>query len=222
MTACWVGLVLGFVFAGSGAAAVPEELLRGGWEEFKKSEAGQRKIDPEDLDTNLVAVAILHATNQQRQEQKLAPLQYHEGARKAAALQARIMQERGSISHVNPDQPNLRTLEDRVKAAGLKYQFIAENVATAFGIKYEAGKPFYPRTENGQEVFSYEPRGEPIPPHSYASFAEALVENWMSSPGHRKNILNEAAEFLGASCFPKTDETGMTKFYCAQVFFTPR
>ena len=214
-------LLLGLMMVSS-PGEISKDLVSGDWASFNKTTAAQKEIDPASLDTNILAAAILHATNKHRKEQRLEPLQFHEDARRAAAIQAGIMKERGSISHVNPQHPKYRTLENRVSAAGLKYRYIAENVATAFGLQYEAGKPFFTRSEEGEAVFSYEPRGKPIPQHTYASFAEALVNNWMESPGHRKNILSESAEFLGASCFPARDDTGMTKFFCAQVFFTPR
>ena len=203
-------------------AAIPEHLLKGDWESFRQSDAGRKSIEPDALETNILAAAILHATNHHRRENRLEPLEFHEGARRAAALQAKIMRDRGSISHENPNQPKLRTLEDRVAAVGLDYRYIAENVATAFALQYESGKPFYTRSEGGETIFSKEPRGKPIPRHTYATFAESLVKNWMNSPGHRKNILSQSAKFMGASCFPARDGTGMTKFYCAQVFFTPR
>lgn len=212
-------LAAGFLLVSSGAAEA--KLFNHTWESFQKTEAALEKIDSENVRTNVMAAAVLHATNHQRREAGLEALKFSEGAQKAAAMQARIMRDRGSISHVNPEHPGLRTLEQRVEAAGIEYRFIAENVATAFGLEYEAGKPFFTRTEDGEEVYSYEPRGEAIPRHTYASFAEAVVGNWMESPGHRKNILNARAEQLGASCFPAKDERGMTRFYCAQVFYTP-
>lgn len=198
-----------------------QSLFQQDWESFQKTEAAQQEVNPENVQTNLISAAVLHATNAQRKQNGLPVLKHSGGAQKAAAMQARIMRERGSISHVNPEEPKLRTLEDRVKAAGLDYQFIAENVATAFGLEYESGKPFFTRTKEGKEVYSYRPGGEPIPRHTYASFAEALVRNWMESPGHRKNILQEAAAYMGASCLPAKDEKGMSQFFCAQVFYTP-
>jgi hypothetical protein len=46
----------------------------------------------------------------------------------------------------------------------------------------------------------------------------AAVEN--CSPGHKKNILSEQPNFLGAGCsISKNEKAGMDKFYCVQLFF---
>ena len=199
-----------------------ERLLEGDWTQFQTLDAAREDLNPSAVRTNVLAAAVLHATNQQRQSHGLPALKFHEGAQTAAAMQARIMRDRGSISHENPERPELRTLQDRARAAGLRYRFVAENVATAFALQYESGKAFYSRQENGNTILSYSPGGKPIPRHTYASFAESLVQNWMKSPGHRQNILSQQATHMGASAFPKVnDEAGMTKYYAAQVFFTP-
>jgi uncharacterized protein YkwD len=57
--------------------------------------------------------------------------------------------------------------------------------------------------------------------HTYLSFAEALVESWMQSPGHRKNILHKEQEYLGCACELARKTNAMETFYCAQVFFAP-
>lgn len=190
------------------------------WQEFRKLQQAQAELDFEQIDTNLLAAAVFHETNRRRQQHELATLQHHAGARSAAAIQTGIMLQRGSISHQNPDRPSVKTLQDRLAHVGLKPRFAAENVATAFGLRYESGAPFRTKQRNGEKII-VDTTGEPIPPHSYVSFAEQLLDQWMQSPGHRKNILHPAPKFLGTSCRMKHDETGMPVFYCTQVFFTP-
>ena len=137
-------------------------------------------------------------------------------------MQAVIMAERGAISHVNPESPGKETPADRLRLAGLEAGYSAENVATAFALAYPQGKPFYTREENGKKIFSLEPDGTPVPPHTYVSFAAALLDSWMASAPHRKNILSPEPKFLGAgSQLSANQATGMPLFYCAQVFFTP-
>jgi uncharacterized protein YkwD len=88
-------------------------------------------------------------------------------------------------------------------------------------LRYESGKAFYKRESGGKTVYSYRPEGGVIPPHTYESFARALVESWMNSAGHRKNILLKEAEYLGVSCMGAAAESGMPVFYCTQVFLAP-
>ena len=129
------------------------------------------------------------------------------------------MARAGQVTHENP---NAGSIVERARLAGMSQPaFIAENVASAFGRRYRSGEKFYVREENGRKIYSYEPNGPPIAMHTYLSFARALVDSWMDSPGHRRNILAKDATYLGCSCLPGRDQTSMETFYCAQVFYRP-
>jgi len=131
------------------------------------------------------------------------------------------MKERGTVSHEHPDNPRYQTLKERLSSVGLKPRFAGENIALTFALQYESGRPFFVRTQNGQKIFSATPDGPPIPPHTYLSFAQELVTQWMRSPGHRENILHADAKFLGTASRPARDDSGMPIFYSCQVFFAP-
>jgi uncharacterized protein YkwD len=190
-------------------------------ESFRELDRARERIDLEKIDSDLLSAAVFHETNRRRSKEKLPALRHHVELRDAARMQAKIMAERGSISHVNPKLPEKKTMEDRFRLAGLQPAFAAENVATAFGLKYEEGEQVYVREENGKKRFSREPDGPPIEMHTYVSFAEALLNSWMNSPPHRKNIVSPEPEYLGTNCQPKTSDIGMPMFYCAQEFYTP-
>ncbi len=157
-------------------------------ESFQKREEAQQKIDPDHVNHDLLSAAVFHETNQRRLTEKLPPLDDEPKLGETAKMQAVIMEERGSISHVNPESPGKETPTDRLRLAGLEAGYRAENVATAFALANPQGKPFYTREENGKKIFSLEPDGTPVPPHTYVSFAAALLDSWMASPPHRKNI----------------------------------
>ena len=96
---------------------------------------------------------------------------------------------------------------------------IAENIATNFGITYRAGTSVYPRDRvNG--TFSYTPSGAIIPNHTYLSLADALVTQWMNSPGHRANILSTNAFQLGCGLYFYHDSSfyNMMKIKATQNF----
>jgi uncharacterized protein YkwD len=190
-------------------------------ETFREMDRAKEDIDFTKIDDDLLSAAVFHETNRRRSQEKLSPLQYHVALRDAARMQSEIMAKRGSISHINPDLPEKKTPADRFRLAGLQPAFTAENVATAFGIEYMDGEQVYVREENGGKKFSREPDGQPIPMHSYVSFAEALLDAWMKSPGHRKNIVSTEPQYLAASCHPRMSDKGMPMFYCAQAFYTP-
>src|SRR5438093_5973394 len=113
-----------------------------------------------------------------------------------ARIQSRAMAQSGIVSHEHPDSLK-KKVEDRARLVGLRPSFLAENVASSFGRKYKSGEKFFVREEGGRKIYSYEPNGLAIPVHTYLSFAEALVDEWMASPGHRRNLLHSVPQFLG-------------------------
>jgi uncharacterized protein YkwD len=187
---------------------------------FRRAAAPAQVLNPKRLNRALLDAAVFHETNVRRQKHGLARLLLHPQARQMARMQSRGMADMGEVSHEHPDRAR-RTLSDRAQAAGLKGALFAENVASAFGRNYRSGDPFYVREENGRKIPSQQPNGPPIPRHTYLSFAVALVDSWMASPGHRRNILLSEATHLGTACEPSPTESTMETFYCTQVFFTP-
>lgn len=186
---------------------------------FERTET-REPIDFDHIDQALLAAAVFHETNRRRTDHDLPSLAYQPALREAARVQARAMVRKGEVTHLQSDEV-LRAPHDRLKHLGLDGRFAAENVAMVFGIRYESGEQVYSREVDGVRIFSREPDGEPIPPHSYASFAKALLDAWMESPGHRKNILSAEPELLGTACLHDRSAMGMDRFFCAQAFYAP-
>ena len=136
----------------------------------------------------------------------------------AAAMHAKDMVAGDFFAHENPDPKKHRPM-DRVKLAGYDPRFVAENIATAFAIQYEAGRSYY-AVPGG---ISYTPRGKPIESHNYASFAKDIVKRWMDSPGHRANILSKEPTQLGNAVALDTadDEESLDTLYAVQNFGAP-
>jgi uncharacterized protein YkwD len=190
-------------------------------ESFRELKAAHEKIQPERINRDLLDAAVFHETNRRREQRGLPALAYHDGARQAARMQSETMAKHQFVAHDNPFDLKLKTLMDRARRAGLKPRFVAENVASAFARHYETGERFYVRVENGEQILSGKPDGPPIPMRTYIEFAKALLDDWMSSPGHRENILHKSARYLGCACVPLLEDASMEKIYCTQVFFTP-
>ncbi len=207
--------------ASGGATNTAAVLARHNWQSFRQLPQAQRRLEPGNYDLVLLDMAVFHETNRRRQQNALAPLVFDARTRELAQLQSRAMAEQGFVGHENPAEPDKKTLEDRVHMIGLNPSFVAENVASAFARQYKSGQKYYVREENGQKIYSYSPRGPNIPMHTYISFAEALVESWMNSPGHRKNILHKSPKYLGCSCEPAKKPDDLFTFYCGQNFYSP-
>lgn len=190
-------------------------------ETFRSLPAAAEKIDLEQIDDDLLSAAVFHETNKRRKQHGLPALAHEPKLRHAAEMQAEIMAARGAISHDNPEIIGKETTAARLRLAGLNIGFAAENVATAFGVSYKKGEQVYPREENGKKFLSREPAGEAIPPHTYVTFAEALLDDLMASPLHRGSIVSPKPAFLAVGCRLKVNELGMPLFYCAQEFYTP-
>lgn len=188
---------------------------------FRTNAAVQKRIPFPGADLDLLSAAIHHETNRRRIAHRLPALEYHQKARAAAALMSEAMATKSFVDHIDRFHPDRRELKDRIKLVGLTPAYAGENVAMTFARKYESGRGFITEREGGQTVFRYEPGGPPIEMHTYHSFAVALLDYWMDSPGHRENILRRRPRFLGCSAAPARNDVGMEVFYCAQVFFTP-
>lgn len=189
-------------------------------EKFRNLPAAKQNIDFKNIDYDLLAAAVFHETNRRRAQHDLPALTYNSKVRTAARFQAEGIRRLEKIGHLHPDE-NKKHLEDRLKVAGLSGKMRAENVALVFGVIYEPGTPYYTRKNDGEEIYSIQPDGPPIQPHSYQSFAVNLLDAWMASPGHRKNILNAQVTELGCESLPAKSNDGPQRFYCAQVFFKP-
>jgi len=182
----------------------------------------ETRLRPQALDREVLAEAVTRETNLRRSSERESPLAHDARLDRAAAIQADAMAALNAVTHVNPGRPDLATPAERVRSVGLSPAYVAENVATHFAIRYRSGTPLYPRVRDGVREFSTTPGGPPIAPHTYLSFAASLVDQWMGSPGHRRNILSESAARMGAACTARSEPGGMDTLFCAQVFTSER
>src|SRR5437763_8128906 len=143
-------LILGALVAGAAdappkrAASAPASLYDMTPAQFAASERAGELVDTEHVDAGLMSAAIFHETNKRRAENRLPPLRHLAKVDAAASMHAKDMSEGDWLEHENPNDPKRRTPRDRAKLAGLDPNFIAENIATEFAIKYQSGKPYIP------------------------------------------------------------------------------
>jgi uncharacterized protein YkwD len=161
---------------------------------FRKEPLFHEEIDFENIDYPRLHAAIFFVTNEERAKKKLSFLEYAPELEKTAIMHSRDMNRDTFFSHYNPVDKKKKTPNDRAAIAGILNPFLAENIATCHGLKYKSGTNVYIR---GDGLFSYKMDGELIPSHTYLSLAEAVVDDWMNSKGHRKNILMDSALQLG-------------------------
>ncbi len=172
--------------------------------EFKKYGPANKEIDFKNIDFPLLNAAIFYETNRMRQKYGRKPYNHSVAMERAALMHTLDMAAGNFFSHQNPRNPEKREPSDRTALFG--GGAAGENIATTFGIQYKAGTAV-------SSISS-------IPPHTYNSFAEALVDSWMHSPGHRANILDEYGigyKYLGCGAYPVPNDR-WHKFYATQNF----
>jgi uncharacterized protein YkwD len=188
------------------------------YEDFLKIKKVNESIDFSAINYPLLHAAIFYETNQERIKAGVSVLRFHQSLEAAAYGHALDMRTYNFFSHTSVVSGKER-LGDRARLAGFNWTRIGENIAISFGINYEAGTPVYNPNQNGG-YFSYEYKGDPILPHTYLTFAKAIVNQWMNSPGHKANMLNANYSYLGigAAHYKNSSFYMMDNFYGVQVF----
>lgn len=174
-------------------------------------------LDFDDLDYGRLHAAIFYATNAVRGRHQRSALTHQPLLEQAARLYAQRLVSYAFFDHEDPYTATLRSVDDRVRAAGVVNPSSSENLAIYFAIRYRPReRVFRLRGQRGQ--FSRTPNGPAIPPHTYLSFAQTVVDFWMHSPNHRDAILAPEALELGCGAAFFWDRQGFPKFKLVQVF----
>ncbi|MFT5684987.1 MAG: hypothetical protein ACI8RZ_005933 [Myxococcota bacterium] len=144
-----------------------------------------------------VSEAICAQTNTVRQTNGLLPLAHSAALTRAAQLHADQMVTHDFFGHTAPPSAPWPTAMDRLIAAGVPApRTPAENIATWYAMRYQPGDGY---RVLDPETFRYRSQGHSLAPHTPDSFAEALVDYWMDSPGHRANILSTTPTRMGCA-----------------------
>ncbi len=111
------------------------------------------------------------------------------GVVKVARGHSRWMASRQVLSH-RSTVPGKASLSQRIKSSGVSFKTGSENIGMVH--RYRIDNRRFRILDSASCRFStYD--GQPLPAHSYASLARHVVQLWMDSPGHRKNILDRKA-----------------------------
>lgn len=107
--------------------------------------------------------------------------------------------------------PGRASLKQRIKATGLPFRTGSENIGMVH--RYQIDNRRFKIVSASQCKF--QANGQTLPPHSYASLSRHIVDLWMNSPGHRKNILDRKAKKVSTAVAfdPKAQ-------YCGRYWLT--
>jgi uncharacterized protein YkwD len=169
-------------------------------ESFREYAPANAPIEFQQVNYPLLNAAIFFETNRIRALHDLPSLQHSPALEVAAEMHAHDMVIGNFFSHENPFEPYRKTPALRLAEVGITSGRRAENIADTFGIQYKSGGLLIP-PKTGQPDFLYFSTREPIPPHTCNTFAAAVVDEWLHSPGHRDNILDVRFRYLGCGAY---------------------
>jgi uncharacterized protein YkwD len=180
---------------------------------FKNNKLFTESIDFENIDYPRIHAAIYYVTNEVRENRNLPIFEFNLNLEIAAFHHSKAMAEKNFFAHINSKDRNRRDPNDRAKIAGITNPYLAENVAETPALQYKSGDQVY-ILDKENAVFSYEDNGTPIPEHTYLSLAEMVVDQWMNSKPHKKNIISKDGLQLGCGVYFFRDK----KFYNMPTF----
>lgn len=192
-------------------------------EKFEALPAVQARVDFAAFDAALMRAAIFHETNRVRRQLGLPAFRHVAALDEAADMKAGAGVLQSELTHDNP-MPLTAHPANRVKAAGVDYQQVAENIARHGLLDLPHGQTQVGVWQRGgRNVFYHLDTKQPVELRSYAGFARSVVRAWMESPGHRANIVNPVYSALGCAARPCYSPIARhEQVYAVQVFLTPK
>lgn len=161
---------------------------------FRLYDGFNEQIDIENPDIQRINAAIFYVTNEVRAKKRLPLLTHQYQLEQMAENYSKEMIKYNFFSHEHKKSKKLRTTKDRAIVADIPNPYIAENIIEGYLIKYKDNSKVI---VNGPGEFRDANSRKAIPPHTYLSLADDLVDRWMHSKGHRENILSKDAKQLG-------------------------
>ena len=138
------------------------------------------------LDLRLLDEALRHVTNLERCANGLTALAADPALISAATGHSEAMVAHGFMAHESP-VAGRELPADRLKAAGVRYSAIGENLVNLPRFQF-GGAEFFVAGRAACH-FSRTPDGAPIAPHTYRTLAHEALRVLIKSEGHAKNIL---------------------------------
>lgn len=166
-------------------------------------------------DAKLLERAVLYYTNQARCAQGLVPLRRDGGLAQTARTHANDMARLNFFDHVSPVRSR-RTLSDRLAEVRVPYRRAAENIIEARYMAYKNRTRF--QTIDAATCRFVYSDGTPIERHTYQTLARELVDRWLNSEGHRRNLMDPDLSRHGFAIAANRATTLCGGIYGAQVF----
>ncbi len=163
------------------------------------------KIRISTFDPALMVHLIEYGLNKVRQKKGLSTLQSHSILTQAASDQNSYQIQKDSLTHYQED-PSKKLVQNRVESFGGGFRMVGENVQF-----------------KGFPVRTWGTSKEIITP-TYLEAAEAIIRNWIDSPGHYRNMVRPEYQFVGTAVGwnPENAAVFATQVFGAGVMSTHR
>ena len=161
------------------------------YDEFSNIIAINQPIDPSNFDQNLMNACIFYHTNYQRKKFGKQPFTYKSALENAATMHSTDMTLYGFFDHINHYDNKKTEPQMRIARFGITEGATSENIATRFESNI-----------------------------SYWFLAAQFVQQWMDSPSHRRNILDDRMNSLGCgvALLVDEDDSHSVSYYGTQNF----
>ncbi len=171
------------------------------------------RIEPsQGINAALVDAAILSEMNYQRCRIGASPLTRNAGLRATAAKYSSWMAKTMTVSH-RSSAPGQSTLRARMSTSGVSFSVGAENLAMVHRFRVEGVS--VRKTGGCNFVRS---NGKAVGAHSYATLARYVVDLWMASPSHRRNVVARDVSMVGSAASFNGNAPYCGQFYIAQNY----
>lgn len=172
------------------------------------------KIDLKNMDKDLLEAAIFFASNEVRKKKRKKEFQFDSILLKAARSHSDAMNKGDFFNHTNKKNRKFRTTLDRIERAGGGFIAMAENIAKVN--VYALGKKgTYFVNEKGNKVNA---EGKPIQTKTYKQLAQDVLDKWMNSKGHKRNLMADHS-YLGCGISDITfNKRGIPELLLTQNF----
>ncbi|MFK7921823.1 MAG: CAP domain-containing protein [Bacteroidia bacterium] len=194
-----IGLI-GFLFAWGNSGpkdGIDADIASFHWKEFHALAEAHQAIEFQSVDDKLLTASIFFLSNRAREQHGLAPFVFDAALQDMALYHTKAMARFHFMGHYNEYEPKMKTPAKRAWA--FDATFSSENVGRFILYQIENEQSYFATQENGENHFFEEENKQPIEPHTYWSFAEAVVQAWLDSPSHRRNLLNSDYGTMGCS-----------------------
>jgi uncharacterized protein YkwD len=149
--------------------------------------------EPE-LNLNLTSKWIIFYTNIERLRNGIPVLQYDTVLEEAAKWQAEYCSKINGLNHITQIK-NMQTVKDRIEYFNGFSGICGENLNVKFSINSE-GIPYSVKKDETGIYYDFE--DYTIHWRNERQMAYIMLDSWMKSPGHRKNILNKDFLWIGS------------------------